>query len=125
MKIELLVIGKTDADYLQKGIAEYEKRLTRYIPYEMRVIPDIKNSKNMSESVQKEREGECYQNKTNYILSHYFYPFYTNSRFRLLFFNDYCTISQFYSLSHKKSKVNSAFHQRKSTFCIHFYYMPQ
>ncbi|MBR2980625.1 MAG: 23S rRNA (pseudouridine(1915)-N(3))-methyltransferase RlmH [Odoribacter sp.] len=58
MKIELLVIGKTDADYLQEGIAEYEKRLTRYIPYEMRVIPDIKNSKNMSESVQKEREGE-------------------------------------------------------------------
>ncbi len=58
MKIELLVIGKTDADYLQKGIAEYEKRLTRYIPYEMRVIPDIKNSKNMSESVQREREGE-------------------------------------------------------------------
>ena len=58
MKIELLVIGKTDADYLQKGIAEYEKRLTRYITYEMRVIPDIKNSKNMSESVQKEREGE-------------------------------------------------------------------
>ena len=58
MKVELLVIGKTDADYLKVGIAEYEKRLTRYVPYEMRVIPDIKNSKNMSEAVQKEREGE-------------------------------------------------------------------
>lgn len=58
MKVELLVIGKTDAEYLKTGIAEYEKRLTRYIPYEMTVIPDIKNSKNMSEAVQKEREGE-------------------------------------------------------------------
>lgn len=63
MKIELLVIGKTDAEYLKSGIAEYEKRLTRYCPYEMCVIPDIKNSKSMSEAVQKEREGEL-------ILSH-------------------------------------------------------
>lgn len=58
MKVCLLVIGKTDASYIREGIAEYEKRLTRYIPYEMKVLPDVKNAKNLTESLQKEREGE-------------------------------------------------------------------
>ena len=58
MKVCLLVIGKTDASYIREGIAEYEKRLTRYIPYEMKVLPDVKNAKNLTESLQKERAGE-------------------------------------------------------------------
>lgn len=58
MKISLLVIGKTDAAYVRAGIEEYEKRLVRYVPYEMKILPDIKNSRNMSEVVQKEKEGE-------------------------------------------------------------------
>ncbi len=57
MKITLLVIGKTDKDFVIKGIEEYEKRLTRYVPFEMVVIPDIKNTKNMSEQQQKQKEG--------------------------------------------------------------------
>lgn len=58
MKICLLVIGKTDAVYVRQGIEEYEKRLKRYISFEMRVLPDVKNVKNSGESLQKEREGE-------------------------------------------------------------------
>ncbi|HJA16338.1 MAG TPA: 23S rRNA (pseudouridine(1915)-N(3))-methyltransferase RlmH [Candidatus Butyricimonas faecavium] len=58
MKVCLLVIGKTDAEFVRAGIAEYEKRLKYYIPYEMKVIPDVRNTKNMSEVEQKEREGE-------------------------------------------------------------------
>lgn len=58
MKTCLLVIGKTDAAYVREGIDEYEKRLRRYIPYEMKVLPDVKNAKNMGESLQKEKEGE-------------------------------------------------------------------
>lgn len=58
MKICLLVIGKTDAAYIRAGIEEYEKRLTRYVPYEMKVLPDVRNSKNMSEVLQKDKEGE-------------------------------------------------------------------
>lgn len=57
MKVLLLVIGKTDAPYIREGIEEYEKRLTRYLPYEMKVLPDVKNSKNMNEALQKEKEG--------------------------------------------------------------------
>ena len=52
MKICLLVIGKTDADYIRAGIEEYEKRLRKYVGYEMKVLPDIKNTKHMSEALQ-------------------------------------------------------------------------
>ena len=58
MKIALIVIGKTDAGYFVEAINEYKNRLVHYIPFEMEVIPDIKNVKNLSESQQKEREGD-------------------------------------------------------------------
>ncbi len=58
MKIYLLVIGKTDEAYLQKGIELFLKRIPHYIPFEMRVLPDIKNAKNLSQEQQKEKEGE-------------------------------------------------------------------
>lgn len=58
MKICLLVIGKTDEDYLQKGLGIFMKRIPHYILFEMKIIPDIKNSKNLSEEQQKEKEGE-------------------------------------------------------------------
>lgn len=57
MKICLLVIGKTDAGYIRAGIEEYEKRLRKYVGYEMKVLPDVKNTKHMSETLQKEKEG--------------------------------------------------------------------
>lgn len=58
MRICLLVIGKTDEAYLQKGLELFLKRIPHYISFEMKVIPDIKNSKNLSEDQQKEKEGE-------------------------------------------------------------------
>ena len=45
MKIALIVIGKTDAGYFVEAINEYKNRLVHYIPFEMEVIPDIKNVK--------------------------------------------------------------------------------
>ena len=58
MKVTLLVIGKTDAAYLREGIDEYTKRLKRYIPFEMEIIPDIRKSGTMPVEWQKSREGE-------------------------------------------------------------------
>jgi len=58
MKICLLVIGKTDEAYLQKGIELFLKRIPHYISFEMKIIPELKNSKNMSEEQQKEKEGD-------------------------------------------------------------------
>ncbi|MDR1090936.1 MAG: 23S rRNA (pseudouridine(1915)-N(3))-methyltransferase RlmH [Prevotella sp.] len=58
MKITLLVIGKTDTGYFIDAVDEYRKRLEHYIPFEMQVIPDIKNTKNLTIEQQKEKEGE-------------------------------------------------------------------
>ena len=57
MKIKLLAIGKTDNKHLIQLIEEYQNRLKHYIKFELEVIPDIKNVKNLSEVQQKEKEG--------------------------------------------------------------------
>lgn len=57
MKAELLVIGKTDSNIIKDGIEVYKKRLIHYLPFEMKIIPDIKNTKNMSVDQQKNKEG--------------------------------------------------------------------
>ena len=58
MKILLIVIGKTDQKWLIDGIGQYAERLTHFAQFEMQVIPDIKNTKNMDFQTQKVREGE-------------------------------------------------------------------
>lgn len=58
MTIKLIAIGKTDNKNLQSLIDDYQKRLSFYIKFELDIIPDIKNVKNLSESQQKEKEGE-------------------------------------------------------------------
>ncbi len=58
MNIKLLAIGKTDNKSLQTLIDDYTKRLSFYIKFDLEIIPDIKNVKNLSESQQKEKEGE-------------------------------------------------------------------
>ena len=58
MNIKLIAIGKTDNKNLQSLIDEYQKRLSFYIKFDLEIISDIKNVKNLSESQQKEKEGE-------------------------------------------------------------------
>ncbi|WP_090295359.1 23S rRNA (pseudouridine(1915)-N(3))-methyltransferase RlmH [Flagellimonas zhangzhouensis] len=58
MQITLLAIGKTDKSELEELISVYEKRLKHYVKFQMEIIPDIKNRKNLSEAQQKEKEGE-------------------------------------------------------------------
>lgn len=63
MNIKLLAIGKTDDKNLQTLIEQYQKRLSFYIKFDLEIIPDIKNVKNLSEKEQKEREGELILSK--------------------------------------------------------------
>ena len=42
----------------KNAISDYQKRLKFYIPFEIEEIPDIKNTKKLSEEVQKQKEGE-------------------------------------------------------------------
>ncbi|MDL2243270.1 23S rRNA (pseudouridine(1915)-N(3))-methyltransferase RlmH [Bacteroidales bacterium OttesenSCG-928-J19] len=58
MKIQLLVIGKTNQDFVQKGMDEFCGRIKHYLPFELEVIPDLKNTKSLSFEQQKEKEGE-------------------------------------------------------------------
>jgi len=57
MNITLILIGKTDADYLKIGVDLYLKRLKHYINFKTIVIPDIKKKKNLSIEQQKKEEG--------------------------------------------------------------------
>lgn len=58
MNIRLIAIGKTDNKDLQSLIDDYTKRLSFYVKFDLDIIPDIKNVKNLSEAQQKEKEGE-------------------------------------------------------------------
>ena len=71
MNIKVLAIGKTDNKNLQALIEEYTKRLGFYIKFDLDIIPDIKNAKNLSESEQKIKEGQLILNKlspTDYLI---------------------------------------------------------
>ena len=54
----MLLIGKTDTEYLKQGIEEYEKRIRHYIPYESIVIQALRNVAGYSPSEIKIREAE-------------------------------------------------------------------
>lgn len=59
MQTTLLVVGKTVGNELPQLIETYVQRLKHYIPFDIQVIPDLKNTKNLSEAQQKQQEGEA------------------------------------------------------------------
>jgi len=65
MTIKLIVIGKTDNKQLQSLIEDYQKRLGHYIKFNFEIIPDLKNTKHLSEAQQKQKEGELILAKLN------------------------------------------------------------
>ncbi len=58
MRLTLLMVGKTDENYLKEGIERYAKRLRHYIDFNMETIPDIKRGRSLGIEQQKAREGE-------------------------------------------------------------------
>ncbi len=65
VKILVLAIGKTDEQWVQEALLKYSKRLKYYLSFEFEVIPDLKNTKNLSEMQQKEKEGALILKKLN------------------------------------------------------------
>ncbi len=57
MTIKLIAVGKTDQKELQHLIDVYISRLKHYVSFEINIIPDIRHSKNLSESQQKSKEA--------------------------------------------------------------------
>ena len=63
MDIKLIAIGKTDKTELDQLIKSYQNRLMHYVRFSFEIIPDLKNSKNLSEKLQKEEEGKLILSK--------------------------------------------------------------
>ena len=58
MKTILLQVGKTVNKYFMAGISDYVERISHYMSFEVVTIPELKNTKNLSEEQQKQAEGD-------------------------------------------------------------------
>jgi len=65
MQIKFLAVGKTDHSAIQSLLEEYIKRVNFYIKFDFEIIPDLKNTKSISEAIQKEKEGELILKKVS------------------------------------------------------------
>ena len=61
MKVLFLVVGRTVNKHITTLISEYADRVKHYIPFDMEVVPELKNTKALTPEQQKEREGELIQ----------------------------------------------------------------
>lgn len=58
MKMVLLSVGKTDDNFSMQLIENYRKKVNFYAPFDIETVPDVKNTKNLSEKEQKLLEGK-------------------------------------------------------------------
>lgn len=58
MKTELIVVGRTVSKHFSTLIDDYRERIGHYMPFGITVIPELKNTKSLSEEQQKSAEGE-------------------------------------------------------------------
>ena len=58
MKTILIQVGKTTDKHFSAGIDDYIRRISHYMPFEVVTIPELKNTKSLSEEQQKQQEGE-------------------------------------------------------------------
>lgn len=58
MKIILLLVGKTTNKHIGACINDYVERIGHYVPFELQVIPELKQTKHLTEAQQKQMEGE-------------------------------------------------------------------
>ena len=65
MKTELVLVGKTNDKHFQAGIDDYTSRIGHYMPFSITVIPELKNTKALTEQQQKEREGDLILQKVS------------------------------------------------------------
>ena len=58
MKTILILVGKTVNKHFVAGINDYAERISHYMPLEIVTIPELRNTKNLSEEQQKLSEGD-------------------------------------------------------------------
>lgn len=57
MKTELIWIGKTTSKHVEALITDYVQRINHYVPFHICPIPELRHTKNLSVSQQKQEEG--------------------------------------------------------------------
>ena len=57
MKLTLVTVGKTDVPWVREGLQLYAARLQHYVRFEIKEIPEPKNTGALSEEQIKEKEG--------------------------------------------------------------------
>ena len=58
MKTLLILVGKTTDKHLSALIDDYVNRIGHYMPFNMIIVPELKNTKSLSEEQQKDKEGD-------------------------------------------------------------------
>ena len=58
MKTTLILVGKTNGKLFTQGIDDYAKRIRHYMPFTIKVLPELKSTKSLTEEQQKSKEGE-------------------------------------------------------------------
>ncbi|MCM1450777.1 MAG: 23S rRNA (pseudouridine(1915)-N(3))-methyltransferase RlmH [Clostridium sp.] len=59
MKISLTCVGKVAYPPFREAIDRYASRIVRYVPFSIDEIPDVKNTRGMTEERQKQAEGQA------------------------------------------------------------------
>lgn len=58
MKVSLILVGKTTGSHFPQLIDEYAARVRHYVGFDIITIPELRNTKNLTEQQQKQQEGE-------------------------------------------------------------------
>ncbi|KAA6347726.1 Ribosomal RNA large subunit methyltransferase H [termite gut metagenome] len=58
MKTILIVVGRTMELHYDIAINDYIQRTKHFIPFDLKIIPELKETKSLSQNQQKEKEGE-------------------------------------------------------------------
>ena len=65
MKFTLLAVGKTDSKEIEQLTEIYTKRVARYVKFEIKIIPDLKNRAKLSFEQQKKQEADLILTQLN------------------------------------------------------------
>lgn len=63
MKIKIICLGKTKQKFIEDGIKEYQKRISKYIKLDWLILPDIKSTSSNTIEIVKELEAEILEKK--------------------------------------------------------------
>lgn len=63
MKIRIICLGKTKQNFIEDGIKEYQKRISKYTKLEWQILPDVKLTVSKTMEIVKEQEASILEKK--------------------------------------------------------------